>query len=265
MKRRRQMGFTLVELTVVMIIIALLIGGMLVPLSTQNDMRNQQETEKSLAEIKEALIGFAAVNGRLPCPARRSTASSGLNAGTEAVTAGACACVDGGMNGVADYTATQCNSAGGVVGALPWATLGLRETDAWGKRFTYRLTTRFGYTPATSPDLGCVPPAPPTLSAFALCSPGEMTVRLTSGGTSIAGTVPAVVISHGRNGLGGFMSTGLQGSLPASVDELENADDDADFVSKTPVGEGASVYDDLTVWVTTNILMSRMIAVGRLP
>ena len=62
-------GFTLVELTIVLIIIALLISGMMVPLSAQRDIQRIGGTQKQLAEIREALFGFAIINGRLPCPA----------------------------------------------------------------------------------------------------------------------------------------------------------------------------------------------------
>ena len=55
-------GFTLVELAVVLVIMAVLIGGMLVPLSAQRDIRNVSETQKQLSEIKEALLGFAIIN-----------------------------------------------------------------------------------------------------------------------------------------------------------------------------------------------------------
>ena len=61
-------GFTLVELAVVIAIIALLLGALLVPLATQHQLRKNKEAERELREIKEALIGFAIANGRLPWP-----------------------------------------------------------------------------------------------------------------------------------------------------------------------------------------------------
>ena len=41
-------GFTLTELAVVVAIIALLIGGMLMPLLAQDDVRRNQQTQKQL-------------------------------------------------------------------------------------------------------------------------------------------------------------------------------------------------------------------------
>ena len=263
---RKQSGFTLVELTVVLVIVALLIGGLLVPLSTQQDIRSRQETEKSLSEIKEALIGYAAINGRLPCPADRSVATGTASAGTESVTAvgGPCSCTTA-ASGIAGPGAI-CNDTApeSITGAIPWASLGLRESDAWGQRYTYRVTTRFARLANSQTDFACTPPSNPVSAAFALCSQGDMTIRITAGGTAIASNVPAVIVSHGRNSQGGFMTNGTQ-IAGAAGDELENADSDADFVSKSAVDNSANPYDDITVWLTPNVLMNRMIAVGRLP
>src|SRR4051794_19415462 len=62
-------GFTLIELSVVVLVITLLLGSLLIPLATQVEQRNVSETQKRLQEVKEALIGYAMANGRFPCPA----------------------------------------------------------------------------------------------------------------------------------------------------------------------------------------------------
>ena len=69
-------GFTLIELSVVVLVITLLLGSLLIPLATQVEQRNMSETQKRLQEIKEALIGFAIANGRFPCPAIGTGAST---------------------------------------------------------------------------------------------------------------------------------------------------------------------------------------------
>ena len=104
-----QRGFTLTELTIVLVIVALLIGGLMMPLSTQRDVQNLNETQKSLAEIKEALLGFAVINGRLPCPSTTTDPAS-VNYGLEDA---------------------ACNN---IEGYLPWKSLGVSEIDAWGSR-----------------------------------------------------------------------------------------------------------------------------------
>jgi prepilin-type N-terminal cleavage/methylation domain-containing protein len=64
-----QRGFSLVEIAIVMVIIAILITAVGIPLATQVDQQRNVETQKQLEQIKEAIYGYAMANGRLPCPA----------------------------------------------------------------------------------------------------------------------------------------------------------------------------------------------------
>src|SRR5437762_13518430 len=69
----RGKGFSLVELAVALAIIALLLAGALIPLSTQVEVRNVADTQRRIESIREAILGFAQANGRLPCPAYGGT------------------------------------------------------------------------------------------------------------------------------------------------------------------------------------------------
>jgi type II secretory pathway pseudopilin PulG len=200
-------------MAIVLVIFALLAGGLMMTLTTQQEILRLSEARRQLADIREALLGYAVINGRLPSPADPSIASGSANAGIAATTL--------------------------TSGVLPWATLGLPETDPWGQRFTYRVSANF-------------------VTPFTIASVGN--IDITDGAVMIAEDQPAIVISHGRNGLGGYRSTGLQ-VAGALGDELENADADLTFVSRT---QGAN-FDDEATWVPLPILMSRMIAAGRLP
>jgi len=237
-------GFTLVEMAIVLVIVGLLLGGLLMPLSAQMEQRRIGETQKALEEIKEALIGFAVANGRLPCPAPAATATGAAGAGLEPTPI-----VDEG-----------CVNAAGV---LPWATLGVSETDSWGNRYTYRVTTEFTRTVPKTTFNGatCPPPTNPQFAAFSLCSQGNMTILNTGGGSTLSSNVPVVVISHGKNGFGAYNTAGTQLAVSADPDEAENSDSDIDFVSKTP----AATFDDIVTWLSPNILFNRMVAAGKLP
>jgi prepilin-type N-terminal cleavage/methylation domain-containing protein len=227
--RRHSHGFTLVELAVALAIIGLLIGMLVVPLGTQVDQQRIGDTQRQANLAIEAVLGFAVTNGRLPCPATPGTANTVAGAGTESRVAGPPA---------------TCALTEGV---LPWNDLGLPEADAWGRRFTYRVT------PAMADD-----PTGGLQATFALSDTGSVTI--TSGGVTIASGVAAVVVSHGKNGLGAYQTTGAQ-LTGAAGDELENADADGTFVSRTH----DPAFDDVVAWLSANVLKSRMVASNRLP
>jgi prepilin-type N-terminal cleavage/methylation domain-containing protein len=54
-----QRGFTLIEMAIVLIIVTILIGGLAVPLSAQIQARRIAETNKTLGEVREAIMGYA--------------------------------------------------------------------------------------------------------------------------------------------------------------------------------------------------------------
>ena len=252
--KMNQAGFTLVEMAIVLVIIGLLLGGMMMPLSAQLDQRRNSETLKALDEINQALVGFAIANGRLPCPASATTATGSAGAGLEATTG--------------TGSALTCTNVNGV-GVLPWATLGVTETDSWNRRYSYRVTLEFargatGQTTFTS----CTPTSNPQNAAFALCSLGTMNILSSGGGSSVSSNVPAVVISHGKNGNGAYTSQGTQLSTGSDLDEQDNqltgsgtAMANTNFVSKSPT----ATFDDLVVWVSSNTLFNRMVAAQKLP
>ena len=242
-------GFTLIEVAIAVVVIALLLAGLLGPLSARIEQADRQETQALLDEIKEALYGFAVANGQLPCP-------DSDNDGRENRTSGTC-------------------TGGTVAGNLPWVDLGVPEQDSWGRRFRYRVTPSYaddvsaGTVAPAPPGTPCtaVPPTLPAQASFALCSDGDITIR--NGDDSISGTdeiatkVAAVVISHGKHRF-----------LPAdaSPHEDENFDDSSiagdtlrTFVSRDYTGGTGEEFDDLVVWISPLILKNRMIMAGKLP
>ncbi len=222
-------GFTLTELAIVLVIVSLLIGGMIIPLSSQMDLRDVSETEKSLTEIKEAMIGFAAshsasVDGKpyFPCP-------------------------DTDNDGVENRTGTGCTSS---EGRLPWVDIGVGRQDSWNNRFRYRVTPAFARN-----DYG-----------FNLSTTGTLRVCENSAcSTVISSALPAVIVSHGKNGAGAFNVAGVTNPAPLGLDEISNQNADNDFVLRTQSNAAGSEFDDLVVWLSPNILYNRMIAAGRLP
>jgi len=107
-------GFTLVEMAIVLIVMGLVSSLLIAPLAMRAEINQRHAAESMLDTITDALIGFALVHGRLPCPSIESNPASpayGLEQGPP------CA-----LN---------------VPGYLPWRTLGLPAHDPWGSPRTH--------------------------------------------------------------------------------------------------------------------------------
>lgn len=239
-KVARSRGFTLIEIAVALVVVVLVLGSILVPLTTQVEQRQIGDTQKTLEETKEALIGFALANGYLPCPAVSAT------------------------NGVEDRTAGVC-TAGKRQGFIPWATLGVSKLDARGHIFRYSVTPAYASS----------------LAPFALTTPRDITIQTRDGAGALinltnANSIPAVVLSHGKNGYGSVDDQGTVQAVPADwptiyLDENTNATaPGTTFVSRVPQGANPVLvsggeFDDIVVWLSANILFNRMVAAGKLP
>lgn len=258
---RRTTGFSLIEMAFVLIIVTLLLGGLLVPFATQVEQKRIAETQKAMEEIKEALIGYAASHGaagtpHLPCP-DTAIAVAGFTP-------------DDGQEDVYPLGTAQGGTCAASEGNLPWADLGVGAQDAWGNRFHYRVTADFAdRAPALNPGFDLNPPT----GDIRICSSAAPAAPGTC--PAIATSIPAIVISFGKNGRGALSVNGNRYPAPASADERENYGtfivpafgQGNEFVSRTlttantPVGE----FDDQVIWLSPNVLFNRMVAAGRLP
>jgi prepilin-type N-terminal cleavage/methylation domain-containing protein len=289
-------GFTLAELAIAMVIVGLLLASAFIPLSAQIELRAISDTQRTMDGIRESLIGYAQANGRLPCPATGSIATGAANAGVELLTGNA------------------CTSALGVV---PWATLGVPETDSWGRRFTYRVSPAYadlyaaltwetkidtvpvspGSQSANPPSLPCASVSPaPAAASFALCTVGDIAVfsptestRTAAPTAAVAKGIPAIIVSHGKNGYGAFQAfTGIQIPVPGGAHELANVTGtpaatptswfasyayynrtfsaSAGTCSDTVIGASPFCeFDDVVAWISPSTLVARMVGAGKLP
>ena len=241
---RTNYGFTLVEMAMVLIIVALLLGGLLPTVASQIEQQRNNETNKQLADIKEALVGYALVNGRFPRPATPAT------------------------NGAERAACTGVTSVSDCAGFIPWATLGTSKLDSWGKIIRYSVTPAFAgggsgadlFTLSTTIATKTIQ----TDSATAAYLVGQGECELDNQ------CVPAVIFSHGKNNFGtGDSGNILADSSTTNTDEGTNNDPTTNnFFSRIHSNNTAAnggEFDDLVVWVPLNTLMSRMVAAGRLP
>ncbi|SBT08218.1 Prepilin-type N-terminal cleavage/methylation domain protein [Candidatus Accumulibacter aalborgensis] len=233
-------GFSLVEMAIVLLIVGLLLGGLLLPLSAQIDQRNYNETQQQISEIRDALIGFAVVNRRLPRPATSAT------------------------NGAENPA--LCPAAG-CTGLIPWATLGVKKTDAWNHIIRYSVTPAYANAPFTLTTNG-------SLKVKTRDSAGITSYLIGSDSScSASPCAPAVIYSTGKNNWGITEDgTALADGSSTNVDEDLNANPQANafstpvFFSRNPstVPVGGE-FDDIVVWIPPYLLMNRMISAGQLP
>lgn len=238
-----QRGFTLVEIAIAVVIMGLLLGGAVLTLSAQMDLRNRNETQRTLEAARDALIGHMVSQGRMPCPA--TTGSTGVEAKSPTA-----ACI----------SSTEL---------FPAATLGVAPTDsngylvdAWGNRIVYVITTwqdgSSGFSDFIFPSHRVANtkfadyvrlkgfPTPPAGPNLHIC--GSSTGIGSSNCDSapkIAENVVAVIYSLGKNG----------------VDETKTVQSKI-FVHRdqAPAGE----YDDQVLWLSPYTLYDRLLSAGAL-
>ncbi len=281
--KKTQTGFSLVEIAFALLIMGLLLGGLLGPLSAQLEAIKISETQKQLSTITDALYGFAATNRRLPCPA------SGTSNGGESL---------GSAPG-------QCSNP--YDGFVPGRLLGLGPvdsngyiTDAWGQPIRYAvadLKAANGSYPLTvdpseidsygikfmvdgqltgmaafgnlTPNGTNPAPSSSFLSicntATGLANPGS--TFTTSGKIRTCGTSSASnVVSSDAVAL--VLSTGPNRGTASGGDEAaNNTGADAVFVwhTRTETGAAGGQFDDLMVWIPRSLLVNKMITAGQLP
>jgi type II secretory pathway pseudopilin PulG len=157
-------------MAIVLVILGVLLGGLITPFSTQLEASKRRGVDSLLRDVHQALLGFAATNGRLPCPA--TAGSNGL-------------ATPAGPN-------TACTTYHGFV---PTRTLGLngrvdtktRLLDPWLNPIRYSISNAGGGAYTNDITLGLVP-------GFSVCAQSGCA-------TTLADNVVAVVFSQGEDGI----------------------------------------------------------------
>lgn len=229
-------GFTLLELAIVLMIVGLLLSSLMPPLSAQIDQRRYNESQQQIADIKEALIGFSVVHGRLPRPAVSATD------GTE--------------------KSASCADEEACTGFVPWVTLGVRKTDAWNKLIRYSVTPAYANGAITLNSV-----ATKRVMTRDNTGVGIYVVGAAGACTTEIRCAPAIVYSAGKNHWGfSEDGTALPEGPATNVDERTNANANTIFITRLQSsGPAGGEFDDIVTWLPTYVLMNRMVAAGRLP
>ncbi len=267
MKLKKNQGFTLVEMAIVLLIMALLLGGGLTVLTSQTEQQHVKDTQRLLDESIEALIGFALANGRLPCPA------SGTSAGQESFctnAAGAC----GAAITPPAVTPSHGRCTNAYNGFLPAATLGIATsggggfaTDAWGitqNRIRYAVSTSnaFAFTALNGMSSTTMATLAPDLR---VCASATGITTNTCGSAPVNTlTINAVAVVYSVGGNAAIGGTGIDESANPNPNSANN---DQVFVSHTRTELGATngSFDDIVTWLPPGILFNRLVQAGKLP
>lgn len=217
-------GFTLLEMAMVLLVMGLLLGGFLTPLSVLHEADQRQEADGTLRDIHDTLLGFVITHGHFPCPDTDGDGREDRNQGQ---------CVGLKEKGEA------------VVAQLPHITLGLGRLDPWGNRFTYAVDPLFADSRRTP------------LPMFTSADPGNIVV------TNGTDHTPTLVLSHGGNGFGAINAANLPQVAPKGLSEIENSDHDSKFVLDD-YSEGLdNPFDDRMIWISPHLLANHMLQSGK--
>ncbi|MBF0306315.1 MAG: type II secretion system protein [Alphaproteobacteria bacterium] len=214
----RQAGFSLIEMSIVLVILGLIVGSGVGIGSSYYSRSKVAEARVMMDRAERALRDYAAAYRALPCPNTDGT-------------------------GIADGTTTCTGNQ--VNGVLPWATLGLRReeaTDPWKHYLTYRVFDGAnGLTTPGNLDMSkCSTTAPASVTAATTCSDSVtpaawllnrgLTVVDPSGASEVIVNVPAnstgaayFLASHGETGIGGMTAASVYHSGTLSTHETPNA------------------------------------------
>lgn len=276
---RRQVGFSLLEMAIVLIILGFVLGAILAPIQAQRQQLAQSQTENTLETAKKALLGYAQQNGRLPCPAT----ATNFRGNTDTGSLGQESPLGGTHNNPPNPLAPACTVQSGY---LPAATLGIQPTDsqgfaldAWNNRIRYAITAddSSGWTPPTATTACGGDTAPDFTTSGNLAAVGLVCLRpnLRVCATSTAANCTAA-INLTNNAVAVIYSTGSTESpevatLPAIVrpDETENinaiAGIDTVFVShEQSIAQPPNEFDHLVTWISPFVLYNAMIEAGQL-
>jgi len=222
----RQRGFSLLEMSVVLLIMGLLLGSLLQPFGATLAEKKRRQTEAQLYLIREAIVGYAAANHRLPCP----LTDPGVPTGECTIEHGFVPTAALGIDG-------QFDDSGFLI-------------DSWGAPVRYSVSSSDAdgngdpdFTTANEMQAVGIQLLQPD---FEVCDDAGACDSLR------ANQVPVVIFSTGQQSSG-------------SADESENLDADRRFVSRATDTVGEDQFDDIVVWLSENILYSRLIRAGVLP
>ena len=262
---RRQRGFSLVEIAVVLVITGLALGTGLALLNARMAQAKVDTTKTRVEAIRQAMTIFVSQNYRLPCPAAPGLTRGLANYNIEQVTGASgsqiCTAASGLTNNINGTTPLGVSR-----GTVPCVTLGLSEdtcTDGWSSRFTYfvqnsaiRMTVNNVSGMQGTMTVHKITPSAAATTTLGLSPTGNQinACSTTAGDNNCNLAAVAMVISHGANRGGGFMPVSATAVPSAggaiSTYELENTDNNIRFIQNDYIEQGVNAFDDVVLPIT---------------
>ena len=270
-KRLRQSGFTLVEIAIVVLIVTILLGYTVAMFPMQQELKQYREVEREMDSIIEHLVGYAQVNGRLPCPDTNADIHGTGTTGD----------IDGqedfedlvGGDGIAD----NCKAFSGF---LPVGTIGLSGdldasgslVDPWGERYRYHVSNLDqggdGLVDLVSPNgvriegLANVGPNLNLVVCRNSTNPSAADIACPVADDTIVSNAAVVIYSSGRDRAGVAFASNIQNE---NRDDFQNGTNDFIYTASTRSDVANNEYDDKLRWLSPNLLFSKMIQAEQLP
>ena len=253
---RRTAGFSLVELSVVLVIMGAMLGMVLSGLGSFSQNAAYTTARSKQVAVQESLLSYLRANGRLPCPDSGQPNSAPISTVN---------LPDGIENRLTEGDPTTgCRSASGIV---PYVTLGVPRDaalDTWGNFFTYVVSNNL----APAAPLTPTPTRDWVISNnFRTGSLGDIEVLDDAGASTNAA---AVLISHGVSGSGAYTTKGSQITGPNGAHEIANATGcpraatqllrcyKREFTENSAAAGGS--FDDIVLIMTPNMLLDPLFA-----
>ncbi len=225
-------GFSLIEMSVVILIVGLIAGAGFSILNSSLNRNDYSNTKAKITEIKRAMQRYYTKNSKLPCPANRAAKYGDSDYGTDAYS-GSC---------------TTASIVGNTVrisnlvrqGAVPTRALDLADEmmyDEYGMKFTYAVTEA------------------------ATTSAADGIITINDGiPTTITTSAVYVIVSHGSDKKGAYTAGGAIGIACAITlgRDNENCDNNPTATNTTftsaqfnDLSRGTTAwFDDVIGWAT---------------
>ncbi|AZL15819.1 type II secretion system protein [Rickettsiales endosymbiont of Stachyamoeba lipophora] len=265
-------AFSLLELSFVLVIISIFLGFTLSYAAKKTDADRLAQTQTRTKELEKALYAYINANRSLPCPADPSLSETDANFGLAQRDSGSPGfCIQS-----TSFLGLRSNNM--VWGMIPTKTLNIRDSlayDGWGRKFSYIMIETCNADEGTDPTNHFA-------SSTACGGTSNTQIQINdASGTIIMNNAIFTIISHGKNGVGGFNAAAGNRRVPRlpsgiSADEATNAHVGNDgiivsppidqiFVARIPQFDetNANYFDDIVLFKNKTQIINNIKALNQ--